>query len=86
MRLLPRRVSEQERVDAFERTMAPHYREAEVEARWGPLRTFNVECLRGIMHTPEYVALMAEHQRQFDEWWPQQPWADGLVRAGRDNT
>jgi hypothetical protein len=32
------------------------------------LAVYNAEVSRGIVHTPEWKALMAERQRQFDEW------------------
>jgi len=34
--------------------------------RWGPVATYNAEVARGIVHTPEYDAKMAEWQKLFD--------------------
>jgi hypothetical protein len=31
------------------------------------LATYNSECARGIVHTPEWVALMESEQRRFEE-------------------
>lgn len=36
------------------------------EHRWVPLGTYNSERQRGLVHTPEWVAFMAEEQRLFD--------------------
>jgi hypothetical protein len=38
------------------------------EWRWSRLAAYNSEVSRGIVHTPEYDAKMAEEQRQFDAW------------------
>ena len=38
----------------------------EREHRWDRLGTYNSECSRGIVHTPEYAAEMAMEQRAFD--------------------
>lgn len=38
--------------------------------RWAALATYNAECSRGIIHTPEYQARMAREQALFDaEAW-----------------
>jgi len=34
--------------------------------RWQNLANYNGERMRGIVHTPEYDALMTEDQRAFD--------------------
>jgi len=34
--------------------------------RWLPLATYNAEVARGIVHTPEYDAKMADWQRMFN--------------------
>lgn len=34
--------------------------------RWKPLADYNAEVARGIVHTPEYDAKMAEWQKLFD--------------------
>lgn len=36
------------------------------EHRWHYLGTYNSELSRGIVHTPEYDALMADQQAAFD--------------------
>ena len=33
-----------------------------------PLANYNAEAWRGIAHTQEYEAQMAQLQREFDEW------------------
>jgi hypothetical protein len=37
------------------------------EYRWNDLARYNSEVARGIVHTPEWKAKMADQQRQFDE-------------------
>ena len=37
-------------------------------AEFGPLATYNAERARGIVHTPEWDAAMAELQCRFNEW------------------
>jgi hypothetical protein len=39
-------------------------------ARFEPLATYNAEKLRGLVHTPEWDAAMAELQREFDQLRP----------------
>ncbi len=34
--------------------------------RWSSLATYNSERSRGLVHTPEWVALMAEEQEAFN--------------------
>lgn len=34
--------------------------------KFEPLAVYNAECARGIVHTPEWDAKMAELQREFD--------------------
>jgi hypothetical protein len=36
------------------------------EDRWLPLATYNAEVSRGIVHTPEWKAKMADWQKLFD--------------------
>ena len=36
-------------------------------ARWGDLATYNAEVSRGLVHTPEWKAKMAEKQKQYNE-------------------
>ena len=36
--------------------------------KFHPLATYSSERARGIMHTPEWDARMAELQREFDQW------------------
>jgi hypothetical protein len=38
-----------------------------MQAKFGPLAVYNAEVARGIMHTAEYAAAMAQLQREFDE-------------------
>lgn len=44
-----------------------HERRWRAEARWQRLAVYNAEVARGIVHTAEWNALMAEEQRAFDE-------------------
>lgn len=44
--------------DAFERILHEH--------RWDALAGYNAERSRGIVHTPEYAALMAQEQEEFN--------------------
>ncbi len=37
-------------------------------AKFDRLSTYNAETFRGLVHTPEYDAKMAELQREFNEW------------------
>ena len=38
----------------------------EREHRWDALAQYNAECSRGIVHTPEWDARMAEEQERFN--------------------
>jgi hypothetical protein len=38
------------------------------ENRWRQLSTYNAECSRGIVHTPEWDSRMAEEQKKFNVW------------------
>ncbi len=40
--------------------------EPRMDGRFEPLATYNAERMRGIVHTPEYAAKMAELQREFN--------------------
>ena len=41
-------------------------REMEWNRKWGALSAYPAERHRGIVHTPEYVAKMAEKQKRYD--------------------
>jgi len=52
------------------------------EHRWSELADYNNRVSKGIVHTPEYAARMAEQQRQFNiehgtEWWDDE--GDGII-------
>jgi hypothetical protein len=40
----------------------------EFESNWGALATYNTEVARGLVHTPEWKAKMAEKQREYAVW------------------
>lgn len=39
----------------------------EREHRWDALADYNARVSKGIVHTPEYVAMMRDVQRRFDD-------------------
>ena len=47
--------------------------------RWNTLGTYNSEIARGIVHTPEWDAEMAEEQRLFNEEQHRFNAANGIV-------
>lgn len=57
---------ESDRADDGRRKDAPMISRKEIEA----LGRYNAEVARGILHTPEHVARMADMQRRFDVWGP----------------
>lgn len=42
-------------------------RERAFERQWGDLATYNAEVARGIVHTPEWDARMAEKQARYND-------------------
>ena len=51
------------------------------EHRWHELATYNMRVSQGIVHTPEYVALMEQEQRRFniEQYGYEEPWKEGLI-------
>ena len=49
------------------------------EHRWDVLGKYNAECHRGIVHTAEYVALMAKEQSQFNAEQANPAFGDGRL-------
>lgn len=43
-------------------------KQIEFSLMWGDLATYNTEKSRGIVHTPEHQARMAEKQAAYIEW------------------
>ena len=52
------------------------------EHRWDALATYNGEVARGLVHTPEWKAKMAEEQKLFVEGLHQGYLARGYTRVG----
>lgn len=52
------------------------------EHRWDALATYNAEVARGLVHTPEWKAKMAEEQKLFDKEQHQRYLDEGWTRVG----
>lgn len=64
--LIEKRAAEQQ--TAERQRMVRRERLGPMPGEFEPLATYNAECARGLVHTAEYDAVMADLQREFNEW------------------
>jgi hypothetical protein len=49
-------------------TETPYSRVRKLPKRFKPLKTYDAERKRGLVHTPEYDAQMAQLKEEFNRW------------------